>query len=97
LPFCFDPLSARQCGIHKATLLCSGACAGGDNGIWVKLSATNPANPIRNIRVVPAEFEHVEERQVFHPWFLKALERFKVGDVFVQGPGACGRGLTFDV
>jgi len=50
-----------------------------DNGIAVRLTATNPANPLRNIRIIPPGFEGSAQRQVFHPWFLKSLERYSVG------------------
>lgn len=47
-------------------------------GMWVVLRATNPANPVRNLRIVPKAFENVSDRQPFHPWVLKDLERYSV-------------------
>jgi hypothetical protein len=46
--------------------------------MWVVLRATNPANPVRNLRIVPKALEGTSDRQPFHPWFLKDLERFSV-------------------
>jgi len=42
------------------------------------LRATNPANPVKNLRIVPKALESVSDRQPFHPWFLKDLERYSV-------------------
>lgn len=47
-------------------------------GIWVVLRATNPANPVHNIRIMPKALENVADRQPFHPWVLKDLERYSV-------------------
>ena len=48
----------------------------GDNGISVQITATNPANPLRNLRLFMPGLD--DSRQPFHPWFLKSLERYKV-------------------
>lgn len=45
--------------------------------LQVLVTATNPANPVRNIRLVPAAFE-TATTQVFHPNFLAALKPFSV-------------------
>lgn len=42
------------------------------------LRATNPANPVRNLRIMPKALENVAGRQPFHPWFLKDIERYSV-------------------
>mmetsp|Transcript_134092 Transcript_134092/g.428462 ORF Transcript_134092/g.428462 Transcript_134092/m.428462 type:complete len:2501 (-) Transcript_134092:185-7687(-) len=47
-----------------------------DNGIAATVRSTNPANPIRNIRIIMPGFFAVHETEPFHPWFLKNLERF---------------------
>jgi hypothetical protein len=43
-----------------------------------QITSTNPANPLRNLRVIMPGFEATHQRQPFHPWFLKSLERFSV-------------------
>lgn len=48
----------------------------GDNGIYLTLAKTNPENPVRNVRLLMPGFEHVYDRQPFHPWFLKSLQRY---------------------
>lgn len=42
-------------------------------GMWVVLRATNPANPVRNLRIVPKALENVADRQPFHPWWVPVL------------------------
>jgi len=49
-----------------------------NEGIHVYVNATNNANPVRNIRVMPAEFENNYESQPFHPTFLDRLQHFSV-------------------
>ncbi|MCP5537093.1 MAG: hypothetical protein H7A51_12810 [Akkermansiaceae bacterium] len=39
--------------------------------IWLRVMKTNPANYVRNIRVVMPGFEKTYQRQPFHPAFLK--------------------------
>jgi hypothetical protein len=51
---------------------------GGNNGIFLTVERTNPADPVRNIRVVMPGFEERFARFPFHPFFLKSLERYKV-------------------
>lgn len=46
--------------------------------MWVVLRATNPSNPVRNLRILPKALENVADRQPFHPWVLKDLERYSV-------------------
>lgn len=46
-------------------------------GIWLQLLATNPKNPIRNIRLIMPGFEKTYQTQPFHPLFLKRLSKFK--------------------
>ena len=47
------------------------------NGIWLQILATNPANPIRNIRLIMPGFENTYQTQPFHPLFLERLSKFK--------------------
>jgi hypothetical protein len=49
-----------------------------DNGILLRITATNPANPVRNIRVIMPGFEHTYLTQPFHPVFLKNMEHYSV-------------------
>lgn len=69
--FDFAPTSNPACAA-------TGAAYCGDNGIWLRLTATNTANPLRNVRLFMPGFDALEGRQVFHPWFIKALERYSV-------------------
>lgn len=48
------------------------------SGIILRITATNPANPVRNIRFVMAGFEATADAQPFHPTFLARLAPFKV-------------------
>ena len=48
-----------------------------DTGIWLQILATNPANPIRNIRFIMPGFENTYQTQPFHPLFLQRLSKFK--------------------
>ncbi|KAG2452608.1 hypothetical protein HYH02_002845 [Chlamydomonas schloesseri] len=65
----------------------------GDNGIYLAIADTNPANPIHNIRILPSmggaaasaggagaggAWEGRHARTPFHPWFLKSLARYGV-------------------
>lgn len=78
-----------------ADLACAatGAAYCGDNGIALRLLATNPANPLRNIRITPSgdgpaasaggagaggAWESRAPRTPFHPWFLKSMARYSV-------------------
>ncbi len=71
-----------------ADLACAatGAAYCGDNGISVRIMSSNPSNPVRNVRLLPPGFESVSGRQVFHPWFLKSLERYSVSLYFFMIP-----------
>lgn len=46
--------------------------------VTLVLEATNPSDHVRDIRVVPADFEGTYQDQVFHPLFLQRLSRFSV-------------------
>ena len=48
------------------------------NILSLRLTETDPANPVRNIRVVLPGFEETYDTQPFHPDFLKRWEKFKV-------------------
>ena len=45
-------------------------------GFALQLHETNPANPVRNIRVIMPGFEQTWEREPFHPAFLKRWKGF---------------------
>jgi hypothetical protein len=47
-------------------------------GIFLKVTQTNPANPLRNIRFIMPGFENVYQTQPFHPLFLSRLQNYKV-------------------
>ncbi len=49
-----------------------------DSGVILKISATNPLNYIRNIRVIRPGFETTYQTQTFHPLFLDNLRNYKV-------------------
>jgi hypothetical protein len=46
--------------------------------LTLRITETNPADPVRNIRVVLPGFEDTYRDQPFHPEFLKRWEKFKV-------------------
>lgn len=51
-------------------------------GFCVRIIATDPADPVRNIRVVPAEFEGTfTTSDIFHPQFLALLQGGWLGAV----------------
>ena len=50
----------------------------GNGAIYLEIHETNPANPIRNIRLIMPSFEDSYESQVFHPLFLERLQGFEV-------------------
>ncbi|MCZ6835356.1 MAG: hypothetical protein O7G85_06230 [Planctomycetota bacterium] len=45
---------------------------------WMRITQTNPANYLRNIRLIMPGFEATYETQVFHPSFLESLEPYGV-------------------
>jgi hypothetical protein len=47
-----------------------------NEGIWLEIRQTNPANPIRNIRFIMPGFEATYQQQPFHPLFLERLAGF---------------------
>jgi hypothetical protein len=47
-----------------------------EGGIFMTIKATNPADPIRNVRVIMPGFEQTYTRQVFHPRFIESLQPF---------------------
>jgi hypothetical protein len=47
-----------------------------DEPIWVEIRRTNPANPVRNMRLIMPGFEATYAAQPFHPLFLERLSRF---------------------
>jgi hypothetical protein len=50
----------------------------GNGAVYLEIHETNPANPIRNIRVIMPDFETTYESQPFHPLFLERLQGFEV-------------------
>lgn len=46
------------------------------SGTFLALRATNPANPVRNIRVIMPGFESTYREQPFHPRFLERWREF---------------------
>lgn len=49
-----------------------------NNGFYLRILATNPENPIRNIRVYPPGFnESYADAFVFHPAFLSDLRQYR--------------------
>ena len=46
------------------------------NGIFLSITATNPENYLRNIRVIPTEWEETYSTQLFNPNYLAKLEPF---------------------
>jgi hypothetical protein len=50
----------------------------GDGGILVRVTATDPADPVRNIRFVMPGYEETYAEQIWHPAFLKSLDHFSV-------------------
>jgi hypothetical protein len=68
----FLPTCERHCWFDKDGWrpYCS------DNGMAVRISRTNPANPIRNIRLITPGFLDTYMIQPFHPFFLRSLEMF---------------------
>ncbi|MGF1536827.1 MAG: cellulose-binding protein [Elainellaceae cyanobacterium] len=47
-------------------------------GIYLQITATNPEDYIRNIRVVPAEYESTFEQAPFNPAFLEKTQPYSV-------------------
>jgi fibronectin type III domain protein len=47
-------------------------------GIFLKITQTNPANPLRNIRFIMPGFENTYQTQPFHPLFLSTMQNYKV-------------------
>jgi hypothetical protein len=50
----------------------------GNGGLYLEVHETNPANPLRNIRVIMPGFESSYQNQPFHPLFLERLQGFEV-------------------
>ncbi len=50
---------------------------GAQTGIFLMVTATDPANPIRNIRFIMPGFETTYQTQPFHPLFLSRLQGYK--------------------
>ncbi len=47
-----------------------------DSGVFLRLSETNPSNPVRNIRFIMPGFENTYQTQPFNPVFLERLAKF---------------------
>ena len=50
----------------------------GNGGIILRLTATTPGNPVKNIRFIMAGFEATADAQPFHPTFLQTLAPYKL-------------------
>ena len=48
-----------------------------NNGFFLVIERTNPADPIRNIRVIMPGFEHRAKSFPFHPWYLQSIEHYR--------------------
>jgi len=48
-----------------------------NSGVYLRITSTNPLNPVRDIRVIMPGFEDSYETQVFHPDFLERIAPFK--------------------
>lgn len=72
IDFDFAPTCRRECWFDRAEWVpyCS------DNGIALTVRRTDPANPVRNIRVVAPGFLASHELLPFHPWFVRHLTRY---------------------
>lgn len=69
IEFDFTPTSNPAC-VATFAAYC------GDNGILLTIVATNPLNPIHNIRVIMPGFEATYATQPFHPLFLKTMSHY---------------------
>lgn len=52
-----------------------------DKNLHLRITKTDPNNTgnyIRNIRVIPEEYEQIDKTQIFNPDFLKSLEGYQV-------------------
>jgi hypothetical protein len=47
-------------------------------GLRIRITRTNPANHVRNIRFIAPGFEQTYQTQIFHPLFLSRLHSMKV-------------------
>ena len=47
------------------------------NGILLRQTSTNPANPLRDIRIVMPGFENTYQSEPFHPLFLERLSKYR--------------------
>ncbi|KAK7099642.1 hypothetical protein V1264_022725 [Littorina saxatilis] len=46
------------------------------DGIQIRITETNPHNPLHNLRFVSPGYEHIYQRFPYHPFFLEFLKRF---------------------
>jgi len=49
----------------------------GGNGVYLMVTATNPANPLRNIRFIMPGYESSYVAQPFNPAFLQSVQSYK--------------------
>ncbi len=66
------PQAATSMAEHRATFTCDGG------NIAITITATDPKDPIKNIRVVATQFDVMTPVPTFHPAFLQALSPFSV-------------------
>jgi hypothetical protein len=79
----YDGEGLIQFGLNTADIISQEAgrmviAPNGNGGLYLEIRETNPANPIRNIRVIMPGFESTYETQPFHPLFLERLQGFEV-------------------
>jgi len=70
------PLNTPQIISHEVGRIVIRPQASG--GLWLRISATDPANPLRDIRVILPGFEATYASQPFHPTYLERLQGFTV-------------------
>ncbi len=74
--FSMDVVAARQLSAGAAEVDLKPS-TGGNNGLYLTVDRTNPANPVRNIRVTMPGFDAATaEAMPFHPALLKLLGSF---------------------
>jgi len=79
----YDGSGTIQFDLQSATILSQTAgrmvinVPAGQNGIYLMITATNPRNPISNIRLIMPGFENTYQSSQFHPTFLNTLKGYR--------------------
>ena len=71
IEFGFDAFTINESGGRIVVLV-----RPSDLGIYLKVTASDPNDPVRNIRLVLPGFESNYQTQVFHPLFLERLQGY---------------------